>query len=181
MSGHGAPQLVAGDASELEVVVVASCWHDELMSALISGAERGLAEWGVVDARLVRVPGSFELPVVAAAAARAGADAVVALGVVIRGDTPHFDYVCAAVSTGLMQVSVSTGVPMGFGVLTCDTVAQAWARSGLPGAEEDKGAEAAVAAVRAALAVRQVCASGAGADPVTSRRARSPHGVAGAE
>ena len=155
MSRQGAPQLAATDASDLRVVVVASRWHDDLMAALIDGAQRGLADVGVTDARVIRVPGSFELPVVAAAAARAGADAVVALGVVIRGDTPHFDYVCQAVSTGLMQVSVNTGVPMGFGVLTCDDAAQAWARSGLPGAEEDKGAEAAVAATQAALAARQ--------------------------
>jgi 6,7-dimethyl-8-ribityllumazine synthase len=158
MSGQGAPVLAATDASDLRVVVVAAQWHEELMEALVAGALRHLAAAGVAQPSLVRVPGSFELPVVAAAAARGGADAVVALGVVIRGGTPHFDYVCQAVSLGLMQVGLTTGVPVGFGVLTCDDVAQAWARSGAPGAEEDKGAEAAAAALHAVVAARQAAA-----------------------
>jgi 6,7-dimethyl-8-ribityllumazine synthase len=102
----------------------------------------------------VRVPGAFELPVAALAAARAGADAVVALGVVIRGGTPHFDYVCQAATTGLTQVALATGVPVGFGVLTCDDEAQARDRAGLPGSSEDKGHEAAQAAVVTVLALR---------------------------
>ncbi len=155
MSGQGAPGLDRIDGSGLRVVVVAAQWHEPLMDALIAGASRALAEVGVDQPRLIRVPGSFELPVVAAAAARAGAEAVVALGVVIRGGTPHFDYVCQAVSAGLMQVGLRTGVPVGFGLLTCDDLAQAWARAGLPDSEEDKGAEAALAAVHAAAALRQ--------------------------
>jgi 6,7-dimethyl-8-ribityllumazine synthase len=104
----------------------------------------------------VRVPGSFELPVAAARAAAGGADAVVALGVVIRGGTPHFEYVCSAATSGLTDVSVRTGVPVGFGVLTCDDEAQALDRAGLEGSREDKGAEAAEAAVATAVALRDM-------------------------
>ncbi len=103
----------------------------------------------------MRVPGAFELPVAVAALARSGRfDALVALGLVLRGQTPHFDYVCQGVTAGIVQVSVETGVPVGFGLLTCDTEEQAIARSGLPGAPEDKGHESAQAAVATVLAVR---------------------------
>jgi len=101
----------------------------------------------------VRVPGSFELPVAAARLARAGYDAVIALGVVIRGGTPHFDYVCQAATLGLTRVAVDTGVPVGFGVLTCDDEAQGLDRAGLEGSSEDKGFDAAVAAVATAVAL----------------------------
>lgn len=153
MAGSGAPSLEL-DGAGLRVVVVAASWHQVVMDGLVAGARRGLAEAGVTDVRLVRVPGSFELPVGALAAARAGADAVVALGVVIRGGTPHFDYVCAAATDGLTRVALDTGVPVGFGVLTCDDEQQALDRAGLPGSHEDKGHEAAQAAVATALAVR---------------------------
>jgi len=123
------------------------------MDGLVAGARRRLAESGVGDPTVVRVPGSFELPVVVAAAARTH-DAVVALGVVIRGDTPHFDYVCSAATTGLEAVAREQGVPVGFGLLTCDTEQQALDRAGLDGSTEDKGAEAADAAVRTALVLR---------------------------
>jgi 6,7-dimethyl-8-ribityllumazine synthase len=106
-----------------------------------------------LEPRLVRVPGSFELPVVAAALA-ASSDAVVALGVVIRGGTPHFDYVCRAATDGLVRAGLDSGVAVGFGLLTCDTEEQALDRAGLPGSREDKGAEAADAAVRTALLLR---------------------------
>ena len=105
---------------------------------------------------MVRVPGAFELPVVAKAMADSGYEAVVCLGVVIRGDTPHFDYVCRAVTDGCTRVAVETGVPVGFGVLTCDTTEQALARAGLPDSEEDKGREAALAAVTTAIAVHEL-------------------------
>ena len=154
MSGAGAPHLTL-DGTGLSVTVVAASWHEEVMGGLLAGAERALAEAGVT-ATVVRVPGSFELPVAAAAAARRGVDAVVALGVVIRGGTPHFEYVCQATTLGLTQVAVQTGVPVGFGVLTCDDEAQALDRAGLPGSSEDKGAEAAQAAVATVLALRTV-------------------------
>jgi len=124
------------------------------MEGLIAGARRGLAETGVEDVRLVRVPGSFELPVVALAAARSGADAVVALGVVVRGGTPHFDYVCQAATQGLTEVALRTGVPVGFGVLTCDDDSQAFDRAGFEDSREDKGYEAAQAAVATAGVLR---------------------------
>ncbi|GAA4623979.1 6,7-dimethyl-8-ribityllumazine synthase [Cellulomonas oligotrophica] len=153
MSGAGAPTLTL-DGSGLKVVVVAASWHTTVMDGLLDGARRALADAHVDDVTVVRVPGSFELPVVARHAADADADAVVALGVVIRGGTPHFDYVCSAATTGLTDVSVHTGVPVGFGLLTCDDEAQALDRAGLPGSHEDKGYEAAQAAVATALAVR---------------------------
>jgi 6,7-dimethyl-8-ribityllumazine synthase len=156
MSGEGAPDLPASDASGLRVAVVATQWHDEILGALVDGALRALKERGAPDPMLVRVPGSFELPVAAKRLADAGYDAVVTLGVIIRGGTPHFEYVAQAATIGLTQVATATGVPIGFGVLTCDNVAQAFERSGLPGSREDKGYEAAVAAVATALALRDI-------------------------
>jgi 6,7-dimethyl-8-ribityllumazine synthase len=153
MSGAGAPSLTV-DGSGLRVVVVAASWHTVVMDGLLDGARRALREANVTDIREVRVPGSFELPVAAARAAAAGADAVVALGVVIRGGTPHFDYVCSAATQGLTDVALTTGVPVGFGVLTCDDEQQALDRAGLPGSKEDKGAEAAEAAVATVVALR---------------------------
>lgn len=150
MSGKGAPEI-APDGGGLRVAVIAASWHEQVMSGLLAGAGRALRQAGVRDVRLVRVPGSFELPVAAARLADQ-VDALVALGVVIRGDTPHFEYVCQAVTVGLTEVAVRTGVPVGFGVLTCDTEAQALDRAGLPGSREDKGAEAALAAVATVVA-----------------------------
>lgn len=154
MSGVGAPQLTLSNAGDLRVAVVAAQWHDTVMKGLLDGALRALDEAGVRDPAVVRVPGSFELPVASARMARGGYDAVIALGVVIRGGTPHFEYVCQAATSGLTEVSVQTGVPVGFGVLTCDTEEQALDRAGLPGSVEDKGYEAAQAAVATALTLR---------------------------
>lgn len=159
MSGAGAPTLTV-DGRGLRVVVVAASWHTTVMDGLVAGAQRALEEAGVGDVTLVRVPGSFELPVAARAAAASGADAVVALGVVIRGGTPHFEYVCQAATSGLTDVSTSTGVPVGFGVLTCDDEQQALDRAGLPGSREDKGAEAAQAAVATVVALRALTPEG---------------------
>lgn len=154
MSGSGAPTLTL-DGSGLRVAVVAASWHTTVMDGLLDGSRRALAAAGVTDVREVRVPGTFELPVAAGRLARSGQyDAVVALGVVIRGGTPHFDYVCQAATSGLTDVAVQTGVPVGFGVLTCDDEAQALDRAGLEGSHEDKGAEAAEAAVATVLALR---------------------------
>ena len=156
MSGDGAPVLEVEGAGSLRVAVVAAQWHPRVMAGLLAGAERALAELGVADTVVVRVPGSFELPVVALAAARSGVDAVVALGVVVRGGTPHFDYVCAAATDGLGRVALDTGVPVGFGVLTCDDEQQALDRAGLPGSAEDKGYDVARAAVATALTVNRL-------------------------
>ncbi|RJK96736.1 6,7-dimethyl-8-ribityllumazine synthase [Vallicoccus soli] len=154
MSGAGAPVLRLEGAQDLRVAVVAAQWHERVMDGLLAGAHRALDEAGVRGATVVRVPGSFELPVAALRLAQLGYDAVVALGVVVRGGTPHFDYVCQAATSGCTEVSLRTGVPVGFGVLTCDTDEQALDRAGLPGSREDKGHEAVTAALATALALR---------------------------
>ncbi|WP_396276814.1 6,7-dimethyl-8-ribityllumazine synthase [Glutamicibacter creatinolyticus] len=158
MSKHGAPtntseQLKALDTPNLKVVIVAASWHETVMNGLIAGAQRAAQEANIADVHLVRVPGSFELPVAARVLAEKY-DAVIALGVVIRGGTPHFDYVCQAATMGLTQVSVETRTPIGFGVLTCDNEQQALDRAGLEGSSEDKGHEAFSAAVMTAAALR---------------------------
>jgi len=155
MSGAGAPQITV-DGTGLRVTVVAASWHTEVMDGLLAGARRALAAANVTHVKEIRVPGSFELPVAAARAAERGTDAVIALGVVIRGGTPHFEYVCSAATTGLTDVSVRTGVPVGFGVLTCDDEQQALDRAGLPGSREDKGAEAVEAAIATVVALRDL-------------------------
>jgi 6,7-dimethyl-8-ribityllumazine synthase len=156
VSGEGAPVLTVRNCGDLRIGVVAARWHDKVMAGLLDGALGALAEIGITEPTVVRVPGSFELPVAAHALAERGYDAVVALGVVIRGGTPHFDYVCQAATAGLTQVTVNSGVPVGFGVLTCDDEAQAIDRAGLPGSHEDKGREAAQAAVSTAVALRSL-------------------------
>ena len=156
MSGAGAAQMDPFDASGLRVAVVAASWHTEVMDGLLAGAQRALAEHQVANALVVRVPGTFELPVIASALAVKGYDAVVALGVVIRGGTPHFDYVCSAATDGLTRVALDHTVAVGFGVLTCDTDEQALDRAGLEGSHEDKGYEATAAALATARVVVEV-------------------------
>jgi len=156
MSGHGAPDDRPTDCSDLRVAVVASGWHTEVMDGLIAGARRALDAYQVDAPELVRAPGSFELPVLAKALAERGYDAVVALGVVIRGGTPHFEYLCAAATDGLNRVALDTGVPVGFGLLTCDTEEQALDRAGLEGSTEDKGYEATAAALVTASLLAQI-------------------------
>lgn len=154
MSGSGAPTALPSGKG-LRVAVVASSWHDEVMAGLVTGAQAALQRAGAHH-ELFRVPGSFELPLAAQRAANAGFDAVVALGVVIRGGTPHFEYVCAGVTQGLTQAALASGVPVGFGVLTCDTEADALDRAGLPGSSEDKGGEAVAAALGAVTALQRI-------------------------
>ena len=149
MSGHGAPTPQITARPDARVAIVAASWHEEVMDGLVAGALRACAEAGIDRPTLVRVPGSFELPVVADRLARSH-EAVIALGVVIRGGTPHFDYVCSAATDGLNRVSLDHGVPVGFGLLTCDSDEQARDRAGLPGSVEDKGHEAAAAALATA-------------------------------
>jgi 6,7-dimethyl-8-ribityllumazine synthase len=139
------------DGSALTVAVIAARWHDTAICGLLGGAHRALDDCRVSKRHIVRTPGSFELPVAAARLAASGYDALVALGVVIRGGTPHFEYVCQAATAGLTEVSVRTGVPIGFGVLTCDTHEQALDRAGLPGSGQDGGYAAALAAVTTAV------------------------------
>lgn len=154
MSGAGSPSIHV-DGRGLRVTIVAGQWHEEITNGLLAGARAALTEAGVTITE-VRVPGSFELPVVCRAALDEGADAVVALGVIIRGGTPHFEYVSDAATSGLTQVSVLTGKPVGFGVLTLDDEQQGLDRAGLPGSKEDKGREAAEAAVATAIALRDI-------------------------
>ena len=155
MTGAGAPEPETTDGRGLRVVVVAGTWHPVITDGLIAGAARVLDASGAPWS-LVRVPGSFELAIAAQAALRAGADAVVALGVIIRGGTPHFEYVSAATTQGLTRVALDAGRPVGFGVLTLDDEQQGLDRAGLPGSREDKGAEAAAAALITARALREL-------------------------
>ncbi len=158
MSGPGSPtehyRAEPVDCSDVRVGVVAASWHEQVMSGLIDGARRALSDFNAT-ADVVRVPGSFELPVVAAELARS-CDVVVALGVVIRGGTPHFDYVCSSATDGLTRVGLDHGVAVGFGLLTCDDEQQALDRAGLDGSQEDKGYEATVAALHTALTLRDL-------------------------
>ena len=156
MSKAGAPAEEAFDAHDYRVAVVAASWHTQVMDGLLAGAQRALADYAVADPEVVRVPGTFELPVVASALAAQGYDAVVALGVVIRGGTPHFDYVCTAATDGLTRVALDHTVAVGFGVLTCDTDEQALERAGLEGSKEDKGYEATSAALLTAKTLQRV-------------------------
>ena len=117
------------------------------MDGLLAGARKELVKSGATDVTIWRVPGAFELPLAAQKAADQGAQAIIALGVVIQGETPHFDYVCSAATDGLTRVQLDTKVPVGFGLLTVNTEAEALARAGLDGSKEDKGAEAVQAAL----------------------------------
>ena len=153
MSGEGRPDGRPLDATGLRLAIAATHWHEEITGALLDRALAAAAACGVTGPTVVRVPGAIELPVVAAELA-ARHDAVACLGAVIRGGTPHFDYVCDAVTYGLTRVSLDTGTPVGNGVLTCDNEQQARERSGAEGSKEDKGWEATVAALETALVLR---------------------------
>jgi 6,7-dimethyl-8-ribityllumazine synthase len=153
VSGEGRPGAATVDAAGLTLAIVATRWHAEITDSLVDRALAAAKECGIDDPLLVRVPGAVELPVVAAELAR-GHDAVVCLGAVIRGGTPHFEYVCDAVTYGLARVALDSGNPVGNGVLTCDTLEQARDRSGQDGSAEDKGWEAVVAALETALVLR---------------------------
>ena len=142
-----APSINLGDLSKFKVAVISARWHREICDALVEGAQRALSQAKIEIGPVIHVPGSFELPLAAQYALDAGADAAVVLGVVVRGETPHFDYVCQGVTQGIMNVSLARSKPIGFGVLTVDTVTQAIARSGVSGSTEDKGYDATVAAL----------------------------------
>ena len=155
MSGHGAPTPQITARPDARVAIVAASWHEEVMDGLVAGALRACAEAGIDRPTLVRVPGSFELPVVADRLARSH-EAVIALGVVIRGGTPHFEYVCDSVTQGLTRIALDTGKPIANGVLTTNDHQQAVDRAGFDGSVEDKGAEAMVAALDTVAALRKV-------------------------
>ncbi|SFL15745.1 6,7-dimethyl-8-ribityllumazine synthase [Geodermatophilus ruber] len=155
MSGRGAPEVGPVDAAGLTLGIVATTWHAEITGALLDRAIAAARACGIVEPTVVRAPGAVELPVVAQALTERY-DAVVALGVVIRGGTPHFEYVCDAVTMGLTRVALDAGRPVGNGVLTCDTEQQARDRAGLPDSAEDKGWEATIAALATALTLRDL-------------------------
>jgi 6,7-dimethyl-8-ribityllumazine synthase len=155
VSGEGRPGADRVDAAGLSLAIVATRWHREITDSLVSRGTAAAAACGVPDPLVVRVAGAIELPVVAAELAK-HYDAVACLGVVIRGGTPHFEYVCDSVTAGLTRVALDAGTPVGNGVLTCDTVESARDRSGLPGSREDKGWEAVVAALDTALVLRGI-------------------------
>jgi len=157
VSGEGSPSITV-DGRGLNVIIIAGQWHDVITNGMIASAQRTLEESGASH-RLVRVSGSFELPLASKIALENGADAVVALGVIIRGGTPHFEYVSSATTDGLLRVMLDTGKPIGFGVLTLDDEQQGLDRAGLPGSTEDKGAEAAIAALSTAVVIRGLAAS----------------------
>ncbi len=155
MSGTGIPDVPEMDASDVRLAIVASTWHATICNALLDGARRVADDAGVVNPTVVRVHGAIEIPVVAQELTR-NHDAVVALGVVIRGGTPHFDYVCDAVTQGLTRVSLDAATPVANGVLTTNNEEQAIDRAGLPGSAEDKGAQACAAALSTALTLRHL-------------------------
>jgi 6,7-dimethyl-8-ribityllumazine synthase len=155
VSGEGRPDGQVVDAAGLSVAIAATRWHAEITDQLVDRALAAARACGIAEPRLVRVPGAVELPVVAAELARSH-DAVACLGAVIRGGTPHFDYVCDAVTYGLTRVALDAGTPVGNGVLTCDTLEQARDRSGGPDSAEDKGWDAVVAALETALVLRSL-------------------------
>ena len=158
MSGTGRPDAEPVAAAGLRLAIVATRWNASITDALVERAEAAAKACGVEDPTMVTVAGAIELPLVAAALARRH-DAVACLGTVIRGGTPHFDYVCDAVTYGLTRVALDTGIPVGNGVLTCDTIDQARERAGGPGSKEDKGWEAVIAALDTALVLQSIRSS----------------------
>jgi 6,7-dimethyl-8-ribityllumazine synthase len=155
MSGEGRPRLPVVDAANLALAIAGARWHPEITDSLVERATIAAKESGVEDLLVVRVAGAVELPVIAQELAR-HYDAVVCLGVVVRGGTPHFEYVCDAVTAGLTRVALDARTPVGNGVLTCNTLQEARDRCGLPDSSEDKGWEAAVAALDTALLLRSI-------------------------
>ncbi len=179
MSREGAPSLPVNGRG-LRIGIVTARWHAEITGALLECARAALTELDVDDRVELTAAGAFEVPVLAQALARQGCSAVVVLAVVIRGGTPHFDHVCRAVTDGCARVALDTGVPIGFGVLTCDDIEQATDRAGLPGSREDKGRQAAEAAVAAAVELQRLRAtrSSRAWSPASRQRRRTGRGAA---
>jgi 6,7-dimethyl-8-ribityllumazine synthase len=174
MSGGGRPGAAPVDAAGLTLAIAATRWHAEITDSLVARAVAAARACGVDDPLVIRVTGAVELAVVAAELA-AHHDAVACLGAVIRGGTPHFDYVCDAVTYGLSRAALDAGKPIGNGVLTCDTLEQARARCGLEGSTEDKGWEAVVAALDTALVLRSLRRQGTSRDVAGEGSGRPRH------
>lgn len=141
------PHIAFKPLPDAKVAIISSSWHLDICNNLITGAKRALAAAHISKVEVVMVPGSFEIPLAAQYAFEQGFDAVVAVGLILRGETPHFDYVCQGVTQGVIDVSLKYGKPIGFGVLMCNDLAQAIARSGVAGSKEDKGFDSAIAAI----------------------------------
>jgi 6,7-dimethyl-8-ribityllumazine synthase len=146
MAGH-APQLSINPLPNAKVAIISSSWHLDICNDLIAGAQRAFEQAQLKTVEVQYVPGSFEIPLAAQYAFEAGFDAVVAVGLVLKGETPHFDYVCQGVTQGVIDVSLKYGKPIGYGVLMCNDLDQAIARCGRPHSKEDKGFDSAVAAL----------------------------------
>ena len=146
MAGH-APHIEIPSAPDAKVAIISSSWHQDICNDLIAGATRALTEANVKKIETHFVPGSFEIPLAAQKAFEKGFHAVVAVGLVLQGETPHFDYVCQGLTQGVMDVQLKFSRPIGFGVLMCNNLEQAIARSGRPGSKEDKGYDSAIAAL----------------------------------
>ena len=147
MSGNS-PSIDLPQLPKARVAIISSSWHLDICDDLIAGAQRALTAAAIKDVEVIYVPGSFEIPLASQIAFEKGYDAVIAVGLVLKGETPHFDYVCQGVTQGVMDVSLKFSAPIGFGVLMCNTLDQAIARSGRPGSVEDKGYDSAVAAIK---------------------------------
>ena len=146
MAGHP-PHIEIPSAPHAKVAIISSSWHQDICNDLIAGATRALTEANVKKIETHFVPGSFEIPLAAQKAFEKGFHAVVAVGLVLQGETPHFDYVCQGLTQGVMDVQLKFSRPIGFGVLMCNNLEQAIARSGRPGSKEDKGYDSAIAAL----------------------------------
>ncbi|GAA3901955.1 6,7-dimethyl-8-ribityllumazine synthase [Actinoplanes auranticolor] len=155
MAGFGDPHLNTVDAAGLKLGIVGSRWHADLVDHMVARAQAAAQACGVQDVVVARVAGSVELPVVAQALAKR-CDAVVALGVVIRGETAHFNYVNDAVTAGLTRVALDEQTPVAHGVLTVESLGQAKDRAGLEDSIEDKGWQSTVAVLDAVLAIREL-------------------------
>ena len=147
MAGH-APDISIPQLPHAKVAIISSSWHLDICNDLIAGATRALEAAKVAKIEVIFVPGSFEIPLAAQKAFESGFDAVVAVGLVLQGETPHFDYVCQGVTQGVVDVQLKFSKPIGYGVLMCNNLEQAIARSGRPGSKEDKGYDSAIAALK---------------------------------
>lgn len=141
------PEVRINKSLNLNAIVISASWHPEICQSLVDGAVRGFESSGISNVEIRKVAGSFELPLATQLAFDAGFDIAVVVGLVLRGETPHFDYICQGVTSGIMQVSLSRSKPIGFGVLMCDTIEQAKARAGFADSFEDKGFDSAIAAL----------------------------------
>lgn len=140
-----APSIEIKKLPTAKIAIISASWHLDICNDLVTGSRRALEQAEVGTIKVQYVPGSFEIPLAAQYAFDAGFDGVVALGLILKGETPHFEYVCQGVTQGVMDVSLKYGKPIGYGVLMCNDLEQAIARSGCAGSKEDKGYDSAIA------------------------------------